>query len=49
MAKKKKQGKMLTTSDHKGNANHNILKKPRFHFTPVRIATIKNTTTNKHW
>jgi hypothetical protein len=37
---------MLTTSGHKGNANQTTL---RFHLTPIRIAVIKNTTTNKCW
>jgi hypothetical protein len=42
MAKKKKNEKMLTIPGHKGNAL-------RFYLTPVRIAIIKNTTTNKCW
>jgi hypothetical protein len=35
---------MLTISGHKGNTNQNHTK---FHLTPVRIAVIKNSTTNK--
>jgi hypothetical protein len=34
---------MLNIPGHEGNANQKML---RFHFTPVRIAIIKNTTTN---
>jgi hypothetical protein len=45
MAKKTNE-KTLTIPGHKGNANQNPL---RFHLTPVRIATIKNTTNNKCW
>jgi hypothetical protein len=41
---KKAHEKMLTISSHKGNANQNHTK---FHLTPVRLAIIKNTTTNK--
>jgi hypothetical protein len=41
---KKTHEKMLTILDHKGNANQTTL---RFHLTPVRIASIKNT--NKCW
>jgi hypothetical protein len=37
---------MLTISGHKGNANKTTL---RFHLTHVRIAIIKNITTNKCW
>jgi hypothetical protein len=36
---------MLTISGHKGNANQTTL---RFHLTPVKIAIIKNTTTNRY-
>jgi hypothetical protein len=38
---KKTQEKMLTIPSHKGNSNQNHIKIP-----PVRIASIKNTTTN---
>jgi hypothetical protein len=38
--------KMLTISGHKRNANQNHTKIPSH---PVRIAIIKNTTTNKYW
>jgi hypothetical protein len=41
---KKTHEKMLTISGHKGNTNQNHTK---FHLTPVRIAVIKNSTTNK--
>jgi hypothetical protein len=37
---------MLTIPIHKRNTNQNHL---RFHLTPVRIASIKNTTNNKCW
>jgi hypothetical protein len=40
---KKIHEEMLTIPVHKGNANKTTL---RFHLTPVRISTIKNTTTN---
>jgi hypothetical protein len=42
---KKTHEKMPTIPGHKGNANQNHTKIP----TPVRIATIKNTTHNKCW
>jgi hypothetical protein len=35
---------MLTISSNKGNANQNHIK---IHLTPVRIAIMKNNTTNK--
>jgi hypothetical protein len=38
---------MLTSPCHKGNANQNYTG-VRFHFTPVGIATIMNTS-NKYW
>jgi hypothetical protein len=37
---------MLIISSRKGNANQTTL---RFYLTPVRIAIIKNTTTNVCW
>jgi hypothetical protein len=41
---KKSHEKMLTITDHKGNANQNTL---RFQLTTVRTDTIKNTNNNK--
>jgi hypothetical protein len=41
---KKTHEEMLKTPDHKGSIIQNQL---RFHFTPVRMATIKNTNNNK--
>jgi hypothetical protein len=38
---KKLMKKMLIIPGHKGNENQNL--------TPIRIATIKNTTTNTCW
>jgi hypothetical protein len=38
--------KMLTISNHKGNAIKITL---RFHHTPVRTAIIRNTTNNRYW
>jgi hypothetical protein len=38
--------KTLTIPGHKGNKNKTTL---RFHLTPIRIATIKNTNENKCW
>jgi hypothetical protein len=37
---------MLTIPGHQGNANQNHT---RFHLTPVRMASIMNTTTNNYW
>jgi hypothetical protein len=37
---------MLTSSNHKGNASQNHTKIPPH---PIRIAIIKNTTTNRCW
>jgi hypothetical protein len=41
---KKTHEEMLNISGYKGNANQAML---RFHLTPVRTATIKNTNSNK--
>jgi hypothetical protein len=43
---KKTHEKMLTISSHKGMQIKTML---TFHLTPVRIAIIKNTTTNRCW
>jgi hypothetical protein len=43
---KKMHEKMFIIPGHKEMQIKTTL---RLHFTPVRIATIKNTTTNKYW
>jgi hypothetical protein len=43
---KKAHEKMFTISGHKEMQIKTTL---RFHFTPIRIAIIKNTTNNKCW
>jgi hypothetical protein len=43
---KKTHEEMLTVPGHKKMPIKTTL---RFHLTPVRMASIKNTTTNKYW